>query len=341
MSSPRLVVSGSLVNRLLLEVEHSYSRCNHVRIMQDCLEALRQCPSLVARVDALTHNNGMVSKLICLGGTIVIRYKGNGYNIPVDIWIPEPYPNYPPLVYVTPTSDMYIAKNHPHVDSSGLVYLPYLADWKPSACSIAGAVGVLASVFSIKPPVFAKTAQQEQSMTIPRQLPISPTRQSTTSQAEYLTAEEQQRRELVTMASRRMKEQLEEYVNKGRIEINRLLDSRQALQKGSEAIQEGILLPEYSSTMTNTMLAKVSLLKKELEETNRWLQENQHLNTELDIDHLIIFPDNLQRKIVQYRAKDSALQNALCLLDEALEMNVIDLNTFLKVRKLLKDRNMC
>jgi ubiquitin-protein ligase len=31
------------------------------------------------------------------------RYKGNTYNIPMDIWIPESYPTVPPTCFVTPT----------------------------------------------------------------------------------------------------------------------------------------------------------------------------------------------------------------------------------------------
>lgn len=38
------------------------------------------------------------------------------------------FPSAPPVVYVTPTSNMSIRVG-PHVDSNGVVYLPYLHDW--------------------------------------------------------------------------------------------------------------------------------------------------------------------------------------------------------------------
>ncbi|EME28345.1 Tumor susceptibility gene 101 protein [Galdieria sulphuraria] len=340
MSSPRLLVHSSTVNRLLLETEQSYSRNNHLRIIQDCQEALRQCPSLVARVDTLTHNNGFVSRLICLGGTVAVRYKGNGYNIPVDIWIPEPYPSYPPLVYVTPTPNMYIPSDHPYVDTSGLVNLTYLAKWDPSSYSIAGLIGVLVSIFSSKPPVFAKTSRRSQSAEIVNKpLPVSPTCRAETPPTQRVSAEEEHRREMVTLVSGKVKGQLENAEKKGKTEISQLLEVRQALQKGAEAIQEGL---DSISVARVDAEREFSNTERQLTQTRQWLEENKHLKGTLDIDDIIIFPDNVQRKIVQYRAKDSALQDALCLLDEALEMNLIDLAVFLKeVRRLAKEQYKC
>lgn len=43
---------------------------------------------------------------ICLQGTVPMYYKGNRYNIPVNIWVMEDYPYRPPMPYVTPTESM-------------------------------------------------------------------------------------------------------------------------------------------------------------------------------------------------------------------------------------------
>ena len=67
--------------------------------------------------------------MICLSGTIPMPYKGNTYNIPVNIWIHSDYPNQAPIVLVTPTKDMQI-KPSKIVDGNGRVYLPYLHEWK-------------------------------------------------------------------------------------------------------------------------------------------------------------------------------------------------------------------
>lgn len=46
-------------------------------------------------------------------------------------------------------------------------------------------------------------------------------------------------RELVTLVEGKIRRQFEEIEKKGKTEITQLLESRQVLQKGSEAIQEG------------------------------------------------------------------------------------------------------
>ncbi len=54
---------------------------------------------------------------------------GTNYNIPVTIWLRPTHPYSSPIVYVTPTEDMGIQQSR-YVDASGLVYLPYLSEWK-------------------------------------------------------------------------------------------------------------------------------------------------------------------------------------------------------------------
>jgi len=71
----------------------------------------------------------------------------------VNIWVVENYPYAPPSCYITPTSDMIIKSKHRHVDSNGVVYLPYLSSWNPTGCSLGALVATMAQVFGIDPPV--------------------------------------------------------------------------------------------------------------------------------------------------------------------------------------------
>ena len=66
--------------------------------------------------------------LLCMMFSHIVRV-GVRYNIPVTIWLRPNHPYSGPLVYVSPTGDMGIQQSH-FVDSSGLIYLPYLAEWK-------------------------------------------------------------------------------------------------------------------------------------------------------------------------------------------------------------------
>ena len=51
-------------------------------------------------------------------------------------------------------SDMRIKDRHKHVDLHGMVYLPYLHDWKPGVSSLYELVSYMSSVFSDDPPVY-------------------------------------------------------------------------------------------------------------------------------------------------------------------------------------------
>ena len=51
-----------------------------------------QVRTLIPKVERLIHNNGMESELLVLHGTVAINYQGRQYNIPVEVYVSEPYP---------------------------------------------------------------------------------------------------------------------------------------------------------------------------------------------------------------------------------------------------------
>lgn len=77
---------------------------------------MKQVRTLIPRIERLIHNNGMESELLVLAGTVAINYQGRQYNIPVEVFVSEPYPDAPPRCYVRPTRDMEITMGHRHVD---------------------------------------------------------------------------------------------------------------------------------------------------------------------------------------------------------------------------------
>lgn len=52
---------------------------------------------------------------------------------------------------------MVIKHGHQHVDSNGVVYLPYLHEWRASCC-LSELLPIMSSVFSIEPPMFSRPA---------------------------------------------------------------------------------------------------------------------------------------------------------------------------------------
>jgi len=91
-------------------------------------------------------------------GTIPVVIRAVRYNIPIRIWIPVAYPYRPPMAYVTPAAGMSITPNHPNVDPSGVVYLPYLQTWNPATHSLLPLVQAMAQVFSQKTPLYSAPA---------------------------------------------------------------------------------------------------------------------------------------------------------------------------------------
>jgi ESCRT-I complex subunit TSG101 len=82
------------------------------------------------KVAPYIYNNGTSKELLCLYGTVVCPYRGNRYNIPIEIWLQQDHPNVPPLAYVKPTPDMYVSPTSRDVQPDGTIIIPYLKNWR-------------------------------------------------------------------------------------------------------------------------------------------------------------------------------------------------------------------
>ena len=121
---------------------------------KDALNAIRNFTSLSVEKDTLLMNNGMVRTLVCLDGTIPVMYRGIKYNIPIRVWLQTLHPYSPPICYVRPMQTMAV-KVSKHVDQSGLIYLPYLHEWKHPVSDLSGLLQVMCIVFGERPPVYS------------------------------------------------------------------------------------------------------------------------------------------------------------------------------------------
>lgn len=106
---------------------------------------------------SLMENNGTFhAKLLVFQGTISIMFRGNKYNIPMDIFLPPNFPIRPPVCFVRPTENMLIKENHRHVGRDGMVYMPYLHDWRIGSHNLTAMVSAMQTLFGNDPPVFSK-----------------------------------------------------------------------------------------------------------------------------------------------------------------------------------------
>jgi len=105
---------------------------------------------------ALIGNDGSSTKSLLLKGTINMVFRGQTYNIPVDIHLPPAYPVSPPVCFVRPVSTMIIKEGHRHVGRDGMVYMPYLHSWFKDTHNLVDACRNMSNIFGNDPPVFAK-----------------------------------------------------------------------------------------------------------------------------------------------------------------------------------------
>lgn len=102
-------------------------------------------------------SNGISSTVLVLQGTIAIHFRGNTYQLLIDMYMIAGYPMRPPVCYVRLADpSMYLKPNHKHVGSDGKIYLPYLHEWKASTHNLVELVIAMSSVFSAEPPVFSR-----------------------------------------------------------------------------------------------------------------------------------------------------------------------------------------
>lgn len=137
-------------------------------------------PSLTLKTQKYTHTDGRTVPLLMADGTLPMYYQvqqcailldlecpglingadlhlqGVKYNIPVSLWLPDRYPNVPPIMYVVPTPDMIIKPRHAFVDASGVVSSAYLRNWSQPHSTLMIMCNDVSIQFGQDPPLFSK-----------------------------------------------------------------------------------------------------------------------------------------------------------------------------------------
>lgn len=131
------------------------------RVLRDA-ETLLSSPlgsHLRPTTEPLMLNDGSSTPpVLLLRGTLPMTYRGVTYNLPIDMYLPPPYPLRPPTVFIRPVASMAIKENHRHVGLDGRVYLPYLHEWRPGTHDLRELAVWMSSLFGSEPPCYAKPA---------------------------------------------------------------------------------------------------------------------------------------------------------------------------------------
>lgn len=122
---------------------------------RDVSHALQQYRDLRPSLEPFVFNDGTTQHLVQLEGTIPVMYKGNTYNIPIQLWILDSHPYNPPMVFVRPTNNMQIKAGR-YVDMNGKVDMPFLREWRWPKSDLVGLIQILIITFGEECPVFSK-----------------------------------------------------------------------------------------------------------------------------------------------------------------------------------------
>ena len=362
------------------------------------IDFTHEFPSMLPKAEEFISDSGSSIVLLHLEGTIPIIFQGNQYNIPIGMWLTENFPLVPPLSFVTPVSGMKIKPKHENVDGTGIIYLPYLSDWKPEISNLIDLVKVMIEVFSRDPPVYkpveatghlpsqsslqAQTQSQfspslntfaqpmhgsQQANVNPGAFPYSygiqsgsnrpitsvntqsvdspsydnfrgiPPAVNPISAAVGVTAS---KKDVLTKdVTKMIASYLQTVRDDALVRGQALLDTKEKMQANTANLLSMRVGLEAEET---AIIAKLNKLGKESKDIERWMEENKaDYEKQVDFDSLFLTNDILAKQMFELSAEDAAIEDAIYVLENALQNEKIQLPAFLKhVRKLAHDQFM-
>ena len=269
------------------------------------------------------ENTGDTSTVLDLQGTIAIHYRGNTYQVLMDIYIIEQYPIKPPVCYVRLVPNMYIKENHKHVQlGTGRVYIPYLSEWNATTHNLIELIVAISSIFSNDPPVFSRPPPPPPTQQQQQQPPPPPIQASS---AYYNPTSSSTNRVSTTATSfhsapnsgnsnwRTQQQQLEAALAMETEEKNRALESVRKSEQ--EDIERQKAMQVYEATqlqhLKNTLNAKIQTYCRE-QRTNI----QQHIMEDYDDNVMLNDGTGIQKQIQEYQTMQNTLQHQLSMVDQ-------------------------
>ena len=251
---------------------------------------------LTPGIAPLVENNGEVSHCLVLQGTIAMHFRGNTYQLLIDLYLPPGYPHRPPVSYVRLTENMYLKENHMHVGSDGKVYLPYLHEWNIRTHNLVELVVAMSSVFSADPPVFTKPPA------IVDPPPPMPSHLLTSS---VVNTQES----MMTAAEQRLAQEAEE--------ANRVMDAARKAER-EETQRNDQLAAQKQWEAQKREQVKAQVLQKVIKHLNDTSMETKILaqNYQRDRQRLTIAEEKINMQLQLYQEAKNILQEKLAVVEK-------------------------
>ncbi|KAM0867571.1 hypothetical protein ACQ4PT_041903 [Festuca glaucescens] len=324
---------------------------NHLVALADAF------PSLRPRAALFTHNDGRAAHLLQADGTIPMTHGGHVYNLPAVIWLPEPYPRAPPLVFLSPTRDMLIKPNHPLVDRSGLVAgVPYLRSWVFPSSNLLDLARSLSHLFGLDPPLFTRSAAPNHPPPASSMTPAPSPRPPPSEAAIYAPrpyrfpaspqlAARPPPAEDPTEVFRR--NAIAKLVDTAYADAAALRTTREAEVEALFAVQaelrgRGVRVNDGVRKITEEKEALERRLQDVMSATNvieTWVAENRKGSADDEAEGAIHPADALSRQMLECTATDLALEDAIYALDKAVQEGSVPFDGYLRsVRALAREQ---
>ncbi|TVU49173.1 hypothetical protein EJB05_00469, partial [Eragrostis curvula] len=328
-------------------------------LIRNHLVALAEAfPSLHPKAALFTHNDGRAAHLLQADGTIPIHHAGASYNLPAVVWLPEPYPRSPPLVFLSPTRDMVVKPNHPLVDRSGLVAnAPYLRSWVFPSSNLVDLVRSLSHLFGLDPPLFTRNAAAPPPTNPappPRVLP-TPTPTHSPSPSSYrlggsfpaspqLAARPPPTEDPAEVFKRNAVAKLVDmaYADVAALrpareaEVDALFAVQAELRHRGDVVADGVRRMGEEKEALERRLQDVMMATDVLES---WVMENNRRGDTHAVDDAIQPADVLSRQMIECTAADLALEDSVYALDKAVQEGSVPFDGYLRsVRALAREQ---
>jgi ESCRT-I complex subunit TSG101 len=326
-------------------------------LIRNHLVALAEAfPSLRPRAALFTHNDGRAAHLLQADGTIPMTHAGAVYNLPAVIWLPEPYPRAPPLVFLSPTRDMLIKPNHPLVDRSGLVAgAPYLRSWVFPSSNLLDLTRSLSHLFGLDPPLFTRSNHpnppppassmspapsprppSEANVYAPRpyRFPASPQLAARPPPAED-PAEVFRRNAIAKLVDTAYADAAALRTTR-EAEVDALFAVQAELRGRGVLVNEGVRKITEEKEALERRLQDVAMATDVIE---AWVAENRKGTTDAEAEGAIQPADALSRQMLECTATDMALEDAIYALDKAVQEGSVPFDGYLRsVRALAREQ---
>jgi len=352
--------STSMAKQNQTEIDQMIQRAqstNRDLVRRDILQALQNpLSSLLLKVVPYYYNDGTSKDLLCLSGTVACQYRGNRYNIPIEIWFQQDHPHVAPLAYVKPTVDMYVSTSSQDVQPDGTIVLSQLKKWRHPSSDMASLLNAMSEAFSRSPPVYSGGANRPHSnptsmatpypSTTPYPLSTTsmPTPMGSTSTSYPYGYPSQAttippnvyRDSLQTAVLDKIRDRLNDLTQFGKGQIDSLRKTEQDLNDGQFKIQSFIQNIQQQQTQAQNYLSNLQMKIGQLNEATQKMSlssTSSSSSTSKDQsirDDAIVTLAPVYKQLLQCYAEEHAIQDLLFYLSDGLRRESIGLEIYLK-----------